>query len=299
MNGCFFSCVQRKNRNISVDIPIFLFSILRTTLTSFPYLLLLLQFFPWRVTCKTALDNLVLSYCFTFRYVKPPIFTLCVGNAWGEAALLLAAGAKGNRSALPSSTIMIKQVLFLNQNSLGARLVCQDAGRNGMGHSHSTFVGFSIYYCNVIIWNRDLTQMKEIEIKNDHSISLLSLYFSRITLSVYFSPTFSHSTCSRYFLSAYLLQFRTIFSLSTFPLFLSLFSVHSLSTSHSIVSPHSIHSSLSHSICSFLLSTLSLLSYSTSIPLFSIFIDYFFTPLLTPLSLSASFSTFLLHFLSL
>ncbi|GMJ00433.1 CLP protease R subunit 4, happy on norflurazon 5 [Hibiscus trionum] len=42
-------------------------------------------------------------------YVKPPIFTLCVGNAWGEAALLLAAGATGNRSALPSSTIMIKQ----------------------------------------------------------------------------------------------------------------------------------------------------------------------------------------------
>ncbi|KAJ0047628.1 hypothetical protein Pint_15765 [Pistacia integerrima] len=42
-------------------------------------------------------------------YVKPPIFTLCVGNAWGEAALLLAAGARGNRSALPSSTIMMKQ----------------------------------------------------------------------------------------------------------------------------------------------------------------------------------------------
>ncbi|CAL5409086.1 unnamed protein product [Camellia sinensis] len=42
------------------------------------------------------------------EYVKPPIFTLCVGNACGEAALLLAAGAKGNHSALPSSTIMIK-----------------------------------------------------------------------------------------------------------------------------------------------------------------------------------------------
>ncbi|XVF52525.1 hypothetical protein PTKIN_Ptkin05aG0025400 [Pterospermum kingtungense] len=42
-------------------------------------------------------------------YVKPPIFTLCVGNAWGEAALLLAAGATGNRCALPSSTIMIRQ----------------------------------------------------------------------------------------------------------------------------------------------------------------------------------------------
>ncbi|OMP07596.1 ClpP [Corchorus olitorius] len=43
------------------------------------------------------------------RYVKAPIFTLCVGNAWGEAALLLSAGATGNRSALPSSTIMIRQ----------------------------------------------------------------------------------------------------------------------------------------------------------------------------------------------
>lgn len=43
------------------------------------------------------------------RYVKPPIFTLCVGNAWGEAALLLASGAKGNRAALPSSKIMIRQ----------------------------------------------------------------------------------------------------------------------------------------------------------------------------------------------
>ncbi|GJP42230.1 hypothetical protein CLOM_g1821 [Closterium sp. NIES-68] len=45
----------------------------------------------------------------TMRYVKPPIFTLCVGNAWGEAALLLSAGSKGNRSALPSSSIMLKQ----------------------------------------------------------------------------------------------------------------------------------------------------------------------------------------------
>lgn len=45
----------------------------------------------------------------TMKYVKPPIFTLCVGNAWGEAALLLAAGARGNRAALPSATIMLKQ----------------------------------------------------------------------------------------------------------------------------------------------------------------------------------------------
>lgn len=30
----------------------------------------------------------------TMRYVKPPIFTVCVGNAFGEAAMLLAAGEK-------------------------------------------------------------------------------------------------------------------------------------------------------------------------------------------------------------
>ncbi|KAJ4848062.1 hypothetical protein Tsubulata_015847 [Turnera subulata] len=43
--------------------------------------------------------------------INTPIHTLCVGNAWGEAALLLAAGAKGKRAALPSANIMIKQPL--------------------------------------------------------------------------------------------------------------------------------------------------------------------------------------------
>ncbi|KAL6175889.1 hypothetical protein ACLB2K_052527 [Fragaria x ananassa] len=58
---------------------------------------------------KLGYETEALAIYDVMRYVKPPIFTLCVGNAWGEAALLLAAGAKGNRSALPSSTIMIKQ----------------------------------------------------------------------------------------------------------------------------------------------------------------------------------------------
>lgn len=40
-----------------------------------------------------------------------PIYTLCVGNAFGEAALLLAAGSKGKRAALRSSTLMIRQPL--------------------------------------------------------------------------------------------------------------------------------------------------------------------------------------------
>lgn len=40
-----------------------------------------------------------------------PIFTLCIGNAFGEAALLLSAGSKGKRASLRSSTVMIRQPL--------------------------------------------------------------------------------------------------------------------------------------------------------------------------------------------
>ncbi|PON64629.1 ATP-dependent Clp protease proteolytic subunit [Parasponia andersonii] len=58
---------------------------------------------------KLGYETEALAIYDVMGYVKPPIFTLCVGNAWGEAALLLAAGARGNRSALPSSTIMMKQ----------------------------------------------------------------------------------------------------------------------------------------------------------------------------------------------
>ncbi|GMH39017.1 hypothetical protein BSKO_06915 [Bryopsis sp. KO-2023] len=45
----------------------------------------------------------------TMEYVKPPIYTVCVGTAFGEPALLLAAGKKGMRSSLPSATIMLRQ----------------------------------------------------------------------------------------------------------------------------------------------------------------------------------------------
>ncbi|KXZ53471.1 hypothetical protein GPECTOR_7g921 [Gonium pectorale] len=40
-----------------------------------------------------------------------PIYTLCVGNAFGEAALLLSAGSPGKRASLRSSTIMLRQPL--------------------------------------------------------------------------------------------------------------------------------------------------------------------------------------------
>jgi ATP-dependent Clp protease protease subunit len=41
--------------------------------------------------------------------VQAPIHTLCVGHAQSMAAILLAAGAKGHRHALPHSHIMVHQ----------------------------------------------------------------------------------------------------------------------------------------------------------------------------------------------
>ena len=49
------------------------------------------------------------------QFIEPKIHTLCVGTAWGEAAMLLAAGEQGHRAALPAASIMIKQPLGQNR----------------------------------------------------------------------------------------------------------------------------------------------------------------------------------------
>lgn len=45
----------------------------------------------------------------TMQYVKPPITTICLGQAASMGALLLAAGAKGKRFALPNARVLIHQ----------------------------------------------------------------------------------------------------------------------------------------------------------------------------------------------
>jgi len=47
----------------------------------------------------------------TLRFVKPDISTFCVGQAASMAAVLLSAGTKGKRFALPNSRIVIHQPL--------------------------------------------------------------------------------------------------------------------------------------------------------------------------------------------
>jgi ATP-dependent Clp protease protease subunit len=45
----------------------------------------------------------------TIQYIRPDVATICMGQAASMGALLLCSGAKGKRSALPHSRIMIHQ----------------------------------------------------------------------------------------------------------------------------------------------------------------------------------------------
>jgi ATP-dependent Clp protease protease subunit len=45
----------------------------------------------------------------TMQYLKAPVNTVCIGQAASMAAVLLAAGSKGKRYALPNARIMIHQ----------------------------------------------------------------------------------------------------------------------------------------------------------------------------------------------
>ena len=50
-----------------------------------------------------------LSILDTMRFIKPDVSTLCIGQAASMGAVLLAAGKKGKRHALPHSRVMIHQ----------------------------------------------------------------------------------------------------------------------------------------------------------------------------------------------
>lgn len=46
----------------------------------------------------------------TMQYIKAPVYTICMGMAMSFGAVLLAAGSKGKRYALPNARVMIHQV---------------------------------------------------------------------------------------------------------------------------------------------------------------------------------------------
>ncbi|ADD69555.1 ATP-dependent Clp protease, proteolytic subunit ClpP [Denitrovibrio acetiphilus DSM 12809] len=47
----------------------------------------------------------------TMKYIKPDVSTICIGQAASMAAVLLAAGTKGKRYAVPNARVMIHQVM--------------------------------------------------------------------------------------------------------------------------------------------------------------------------------------------
>ena len=46
----------------------------------------------------------------TIKFIKPVVRTVCIGQACSSASLILGAGSKGNRFALPNSRVLIHQV---------------------------------------------------------------------------------------------------------------------------------------------------------------------------------------------
>lgn len=79
----------------------------------------------------------------TMQYIKPKVSTICIGQAASMAAVLLAAGAEGKRTALPNSRVMIHQPLGGVQGQatdieIQAKEILYLRGRmNDILHSHT------------------------------------------------------------------------------------------------------------------------------------------------------------------
>lgn len=69
----------------------------------------------WYTGDAIGFETEAFAICDTMSYVKPPIHTICIGQAMGTAAMILSAGTKGFRASLPHATIV------LNQAKTGAR----------------------------------------------------------------------------------------------------------------------------------------------------------------------------------
>ncbi len=69
----------------------------------------------WYTGDAIGFETEAFAICDTMSYVKPPIHTICIGQAMGTAAMILSAGTKGFRASLPNATIV------LNQAKTGAR----------------------------------------------------------------------------------------------------------------------------------------------------------------------------------
>ena len=65
----------------------------------FSFLSLLVSHVRPPIRNRLAYDAEAFAILDTLNYIKNPVYTVCVGTAWGEAAMLLAAGEKVRSSS--------------------------------------------------------------------------------------------------------------------------------------------------------------------------------------------------------
>ncbi len=63
----------------------------------------------WYTGDAIGFETEAFAICDTLSYIKPPVHTICIGQAMGTAAVILSAGTKGQRAALPHSSIVLHQ----------------------------------------------------------------------------------------------------------------------------------------------------------------------------------------------
>jgi ATP-dependent Clp protease, protease subunit len=63
----------------------------------------------WYTGDSIGFETEAFAICDTLGYIKPPVHTICIGQAMGTAAMILASGTKGCRASLPHATIVLNQ----------------------------------------------------------------------------------------------------------------------------------------------------------------------------------------------
>ncbi len=63
----------------------------------------------WYTGDAIGFETEAFAICDTLSYIKPPVHTICIGQAMGTAAMILSAGTKGCRASLPHATIVLNQ----------------------------------------------------------------------------------------------------------------------------------------------------------------------------------------------
>ncbi|MEO0541029.1 MAG: ATP-dependent Clp protease proteolytic subunit [Cyanobacteria bacterium P01_A01_bin.105] len=63
----------------------------------------------WYTGDALGFETEAFAICDTMRYIRPPVHTICIGQAMGTASMILSSGTKGFRASLPNATIVLNQ----------------------------------------------------------------------------------------------------------------------------------------------------------------------------------------------